>query len=368
MAGNLNNSNGANLLASIPQLLGIFLGTGTSTGTKTTTKSGSPDATAALKNILGSSGPSTDAAVSNALDLALRAGIPSIGSAERGSGIFNSSATAENMNQVLATALAKAAELNLNQQNTVTGQKLAAAQELNNSTGSTTESSSGKTSGQLPAWGLPATILGGIALNSLLSNSGKKQGDLSSSLGTSDLGSAFGFNAPTNSNAFNSLGNTVLSDFMAPVASAMQNAGVTNLETGVTSGGWNTATDALKSIGMSAAPSLIGSGLNAIGDYASQAWSAVTGDKVICTRMHELGYLDTATYEADGAYGVYIATFYPRVLTWYHSWAKPFVAKYMHNTTLGSKVIIQLLRPIVYAWALAMKVHLNLLGVKLCQI
>jgi hypothetical protein len=76
---------------------------------------------------------------------------------------------------------------------------------------------------------------------------------------------------------------------------------------------------------------------------------------VICTRMHELGYMDDDTYLADSIYGAIIKEFNPELFAWYHSWAIPFVANWLHGHTLASKLMIQVMRPVVAVWSAYMK-------------
>jgi len=341
MASNLPTNSGASIISAIPSLVQLFAGSGKTTSTSKTTssKTASPDALNALTQILNSQGPSTDKAVSNAIDQIFRQSMPSIGAAERGSGIFNSSATKENVNQVAGIAAAKAAELDLAQQNQNTANKLSAAGTLGQLTSSTTDTATGtqKTAGQIDplmaALGIGGAVIGSKLIKGLTS-------DASPSLGT-NIDFTPTFKQPDLSNIFD----ISFESGAGKIAEGLKSA-TTNPITGEqTTGGGQDFLDVLTSVGSQGLLSGIGSAIGSI----------FNSDKVICTRMHELGYIDDATYAIDSIYGYYIQATNPQLVTWYHSWAIPFVTNWLHGRTLASKIMIQITRPLVLLWSAWMK-------------
>lgn len=347
----LPTNNSSSIMSAIPSLVQLFVGSGKQTGTKTSTTSRTANSSSinALTSILGQQAPNTDKAVANAIDIMLRQGIPSIGAAERGSGIFNSSATAENVNQLTATAAAKAAELDLNQQNKATEQKIQAAGTLGQLTASGTETSkaSEKTGAaidpMMAALGLGGMMLGNRLLKGFGSDSGSATASSASNVDITpiikqpELGSIFDLN-------FESMAGNMAEGLKSATFDPVSGQQVT--------GGGSEFLDVLSNV---ASNSLF----SAVGDFFGGLFGGSSGESsggtVICTRMHELGYLDDDTYMADTIYGTALSIFNPGLLSWYHSWAIPFVSNWLHGRTLVSKFVIQLVRPLVLVWSAYMK-------------
>lgn len=78
------------------------------------------------------------------------------------------------------------------------------------------------------------------------------------------------------------------------------------------------------------------------------------GGKVICTRYHDLGYLDDEIYAADEAFGEKLLRSRPDFVVWYWSWAVPLVHYVLHGETLKSRIIIHFFWPWCRAWATEM--------------
>jgi hypothetical protein len=344
----LPTNSGSSILSAIPSLVQLFIGSGKQTGTKTTTsaKSASSASTNALTSILGQAAPNTNAAVQNAIDLMFRQGMPSIGSAERGSGIYNSSATKENVNQLGATAAAKAAELDLNQQNKATDQKIAAAGTLGQLTATDTMTQTGtEQTGaaidpMMAALGIGGLMLGSKLMKGFGSDSTSAPAasniDFTPTVKTPDLGSIFDINFES---AAGSMAEGLKSSTFDPTTG------------GQVTGGGSEFLGVLQDV---ASNSL----LSGIGDFFGGLFGGSSGGKdgpVICTRIYELGYLDDDTYLVDRLYGYYLQATSPKLVAWYHSWAIPFVANWLHGRTLASKVVIQVMRPIVAMWSAYMK-------------
>jgi hypothetical protein len=74
------------------------------------------------------------------------------------------------------------------------------------------------------------------------------------------------------------------------------------------------------------------------------------GGSIICTRLYELGYMDSTTYAADSIYGCLTQAFEPDFYHWYLDFAKPIVAN-MHGKTVASRVFIQVIRVFAEPWA-----------------
>lgn len=183
-------------LNAITSLAPLLLGTGTTTTKTSGTKSASasPDALAALRSLLGSDAANPNAAASltqgaqaNAIKLMLQAGIPSIGSAERGSGIYNSSQTAQATSQLEGQTAAAAAKLQLDQTNTAANLQGNTADALAKATGSvsTSDTVAAKTA---PVVNPLLSMLGlgaGVLASNLFGGSGNKR---SNNSGSSDTG------------------------------------------------------------------------------------------------------------------------------------------------------------------------------------
>ena len=324
----LPTNSGSSILSAIPSLVQLFVGSGKQTGTKTSTsaKSTSSASTNALTSILGQAAPNTNAAVQNAIDLMFRQGMPSIGSAERGSGIYNSSATKENVNQLGATAAAKAAELDLNQQNKATDQKIQAAGTLGQltATDTTTQTGTEKTGAAIDPM-MAALGIGGLMLgNKLMKGFGNDSTsapaasniDFTPTVKQPDLSSIFDINFES---AAGSMAEGLKSSTFDPVTG------------GQVTGGGSEFLGVLQDV---ASNSL----LSGIGDFFGGLFGGSSGGSgdsgssmgtVICTRMHELGYMDDDTYLADSVYGAIIKAFNPVLFAWYHSWAIPFVTNWL---------------------------------------
>lgn len=355
----LPTNSGAGIISALPQLVSLFTGSGktTSNNSQTTTqaKNANPLATQAFTDIISSKGPDTSAAVTNAIDLLLRSGLPSIGSAERGSGIFNYSGTREAVNQLSSTAVAKAAEIDLNQQNQNTANKISAANALNESTGTVTTSQSGSGSQQTGAQVDPLmaalTIGGLVGVNKLLkgfgdesSNSGNLAPDFTPVVRQQDVGSILDMS---------------LNNFGSDVASGLKSTVTDPVSGEMRTGGGTDFLDVISNVGLNTGISALFSGIgNAIFGGGSSGSSSSGGGStfgtVICTRMHELGYLSNEEYAYDILFGMYTQGMYPDLFKWYHSWAVPFVTNWMHGKTIVSRLVIQVLRPIVKVWTIAM--------------
>jgi len=350
----LPTNSSASIMSAIPSLVQLFVGSGKQTGTKTSTSSRTANSSSinALTSILGQQAPSTDKAVANAIDIMMRQGMPSIGSAERGSGIFNSSATRENINQLGATAAAKAAELDLNQQNKATEQKIQAAGTLGQLTASDTmtQSSAEKTGAAVDPL-IAALGLGGLMLGNKLmkgfggdSNSAPAASnvDITPTINKPDLGSIFDIN-------FESMAGNMAEGLKSATFDPVSGQQVT--------GGGSDFLSVLQDVASNSLLSGIGNFFG--GMFGGSSGDSSSGGTVICTRMHELGYLDGDTYLVDRLYGYYLQATNPELVTWYHSWAIPFVANWLHGRTLVSKLVIQLTRPVVLVWSAWMKAQVR---------
>lgn len=86
--------------------------------------------------------------------------------------------------------------------------------------------------------------------------------------------------------------------------------------------------------------------------YADFAKAAATpkGGKMICTRLHELGYMEDHIFEADDSYAMLLAKNYPEFLAWYQSWAV-HVVNAMHCKTITSKLLSRGLWVFVSPWS-----------------
>ena len=354
----LPTNSGSSILSAIPSLVQLFVGSGKQTGTKTSTsaKSTSSASTNALTSILGQAAPNTNAAVQNAIDLMFRDSMPSIGSAERRSGIFNSSATRENVNQVGATAAAKAAEIELAQQNKSTDQKIQAAGTLGQLTGTDTQTQSGtEQTGAaidplMAALSLGSLMIGNKLFKGFGSDSSAPAASNIDITPTMDKSKPFDFAAGISADSI-----------IGDIAGGLKNATFDPV-TGTNSrvGGGNDFLGVLSEVASSSLLSGIGDFFGGLfgGGSSSGSGSNDSNGKsglVICTRMNQLGYLDGNTYMLDRIYGYYMQATNPKLVAWYHSWAIPFVANWLHGRTLASKVMIQLMRPVVAIWSVYMK-------------
>jgi hypothetical protein len=70
------------------------------------------------------------------------------------------------------------------------------------------------------------------------------------------------------------------------------------------------------------------------------------GMSVMCTLMHEFGYLEDDVFNADTLFGHLIADNHPEILIGYHAWAKPLTTFLRNNA-----IYIPLFAYIVQAWA-----------------
>jgi hypothetical protein len=83
-------------------------------------------------------------------------------------------------------------------------------------------------------------------------------------------------------------------------------------------------------------------------NYVPPKAAAAGGGKVICTRCHALGYMDTRTYIADDIYGELLKLQRPDFIGWYWGWAT-YVVDAMHCKTLLSRLFTSL------AWHVGVK-------------
>lgn len=83
------------------------------------------------------------------------------------------------------------------------------------------------------------------------------------------------------------------------------------------------------------------------------------GMSVICTRLHELGYLDDDVFALDNRFGETLWATEPEIMIGYHAWAKPLVAQ-LHANTSFSRILIKLCVPMTRAWAYEMATHYGL--------
>lgn len=356
----LPTNSGSNVLAAIPSLVQLFVGSGKQTGTKTTTsaKSASSTSTNALTSILNQPGPDTNAAVQNAIDIMFRNNMPSIGSIEKGSGIFNSSATKEAVTQLGATAAAKAAEIDLAQQNKNTEQKMAAAGTLGQltATDTTTQKGTEQTGAaidpMIAALGLGGLMLGNKLMKGFGSDNAPVGGaaniDFTPVVKQPDLGSIFDINFESGA---------------GKMAEGLKAATFDPVTGGQVTGGGSDFLNVLSDVASNSLFSAVGDFFGGLFGGSSGGDSGSSMGTVICTRMHELGYMDDDTYMADSIYGAIVKEFNPSLFAWYHSWAIPFVTNWLHGRTLGSKLVIQLMRPIVAIWSAYMKHELAKAGI-----
>lgn len=79
--------------------------------------------------------------------------------------------------------------------------------------------------------------------------------------------------------------------------------------------------------------------------YQEQQQQQANQGKIICTRLHELGYMSDEDYKYDLIYGRMLCKHYPSTMAWYLSWA-PWFTRKMHHKTMPSKIFCYLI------WAL----------------
>ena len=186
----LPTGQGAQMLAAIPQLLQLFTGSGkqTSSTTRSTARTADPMAIDALKSVINAPATDTNKAVTNAIDMIFRQAMPSIGSAERGAGIYNYSGTREAVNQVAGIAASKAAELELAQKNRETEQKTQAAGTLGQMTArdTATANATEKTGGTIDPL-MAALTVGGLMLGNRVLKGFGDEGSYANAVGNIDF-------------------------------------------------------------------------------------------------------------------------------------------------------------------------------------
>lgn len=343
----LPTNNSASIMSAIPSLVQLFVGSGKQTGTKTSTsaKTANSSSINALTSILGQAAPSTDAAVKNAIDIMMRQGMPSIGSAERGSGIFNSSATRENVNQLSATAAAKAAELDLNQQNKATDQKISAAGTLGQLTASDTTTQTGTEQTGAAVDPLMAALgIGGLMLgNKLMKGFG---GDSSSAPAASNVDIMPTINKPDLGNIFDLNFESIAGN----MAEGLKSSTFDPVSGQQVTGGGSEFLSVLQDVASNSLLSGIGNFFGGMFGGSSSGSSSgdsggTFGGAVLCTKLHELGILSDELYDADTRYSTSISDANPGLREWYQSWAMPLVP--MLDKQLGLLVM----KPFIMAWA-----------------
>ena len=246
--------------------------------------------------------------------------------------------------------------------NTAATAKAATAGQLNTATATSTVQNN-ESSSQAPAVNPMLTALA-LGTGVLFANKDSIFGLGKKTTGTSDsaLGANIGdttvqmptLSTPTTT-ATGSLMDSI-GGFFDNVAGGLKSA-TTDPTTGqATTGGINDLTNVVGNVVASSGINALFSGISGLfgGGGGGGGSSSDGGGTVICTRMHALGYLGGDLYYADEVYGRHLAAVNPKLIEWYHSWAKPFVANWMHGTTLASKAVIQLLRIPVFIWSLWM--------------
>ncbi len=83
------------------------------------------------------------------------------------------------------------------------------------------------------------------------------------------------------------------------------------------------------------------------------------GGKVICTRLHELGYLDDDVFALDSRFGESLWEIQPQTMIGYHAWAKTYVS-WLHGNTRISRLLIKFSIPLTRAWACEMATYYGL--------
>lgn len=374
MAGNLPTNNSSNILAAIPALVQLFAGSGKQTQTQTQTTNKNPNSLSvqALTELLGSNAANPDAAGSvvskatqNAIQQMLLAGVPSIGAAQAGSGIYNASATEQAMNNLLSSTAAKASELEVNQMNQAAQTKAGAATALNEITAnpSATTTATSKQAGAIdPLTG--ALTLGGLVLGNSLLKGGLKGlgigGD--STTGGATLSPDFTpvIKSPSAVSIFDNL--SFGDKFATDIAGALKSSTTGPAGESIT-GGFNEFTDALTSVFSQNLFSAALSGLSGLfggGSSAGSGDSGTSGGTVICTRMYELGYLTADDWRADAAFGMLVKIAFPQVLAWYHSWAIDFVSQYLHGKSRFSRLLIKVIAYLVKQFTAECKAIMNM--------
>lgn len=89
------------------------------------------------------------------------------------------------------------------------------------------------------------------------------------------------------------------------------------------------------------------------------AQSGGGGMSVICTRIHQLGYLDDDVFALDSRFGETLLNTQPEIIIGYHAWAKPFVSK-LHGKTQFSRLLIRAIVPFTRAWTYEMATYYGL--------
>jgi hypothetical protein len=354
-------SRGAEMLMALSSLAPIFIGGGDQKVKKTTTSNRQVDQTAvkSLQQLLAS--PATDpsaaagqvkTAQDDLIQRIMQANVPSIGSAERGMGIYNSSQTAKAMTDLLAGASTQGAKLALDQQNAAAGLRTQASQALGAMTERTTTTSNDKIVNEAAidplysALGLGAGLLYGNRDMFGFGDDKKKSGAEINIAPTGQF-SPITLQSPVTSAIDALIGNTATN-----FASGLKSS-TTNSDGSFRSGGVDEFFGAgLNAIATSLVQSVFGGGGSSGG--GSDSGGGFSFGTVICTKMYELGYMDKETYEADQLYGEQVAAENPELLAWYHSWAVPFVAT-LHKGTLKTKAVAWLTKH----WSSEMKARLG---------
>lgn len=254
---------GANILDAITQLTPLLAGSGTTKASTTQAKSGNTTAINALVNLLSSdvanpaaAGSVVKGAQKNAIELMLQRGVPQIASAERGSGIFNSSQTQQAISQLEGQTAAAAAQLEVDQANKAAQTTTQASEALNQATGTTTTAVNQKTAPVIDPV-MSALGLGGMFLGSQLFKKGGLL-DFSSDTGLGGAQQTSDFTPVTKTPDL--LSSLDLSGFTNSVVSGLKNATFDSVTGTQNTGGVD---DLLGAIG-SVATSSIFSGLSNI--------------------------------------------------------------------------------------------------------
>jgi hypothetical protein len=354
------------ILDALTQLTPLFLGSGKTTGSATKSTQGNSSALAALTNLLTTDAlnPSkassmTSAAQKNAINLMLQQGVPQIAGAERGSGIYNSSQTAQAMSQLEGQTAAAAAKLELDQANTAAQNQTQAATSLGQMSSTITANETSKTAPVIDPV-MAALGLGGMMLgNSLLKGKNGIIGDVSALFGSGGQSNTPDFTPVTKPFDLGSMLDIggFTKTFATDIAGAAKNATYDPVTGGQNTGGGKDVVGALSSVASSTLLDTVGSfigGLFGGGSSGSSGSSgggeATTYGSVLCTLMHELGYISDATYAADSRLGERLKVSRPKLIKWYHSWAVPLVA-YMRQLSWKATVLISVLRWPVVAFA-----------------
>lgn len=358
----VDTNRGANILSAISGLAPLVLGSGDSTISSSATKKGGKRGTQALIDLLNSdianpnkAGDTVKAAQKNAIELLLQAGVPQIGAAERGSGIYNSSQTRQAMDQLLGQTAAAAAKLEVDQANTSAALQGNTAAKLADLTSKTTQS---QTTNQAPTidpiysalalaagigWANKDSIMG------IFSDEPGKPKRLSNDSFAPTAGSDF--LGTTISAPATSLFESLMGGFTTDVAAGLHGKAYDPVTGQFSSGDWDDFTDVLTNVGVNTGvnaliSSIFGGSSGGGGSTGGDDSGGISFGTVICTALYKQGLLDAATLADDRLFGQAVLALQPGFYYWYKKHATP-ISKFL----IKNKWACYIIYPLVRAWS-----------------